>query len=244
MRRKPISHSFEECLSSARRYATRSEWQLSSENFLYGYASRRGWIDGCCAHMTKGPSSVVFSVYAYKFSDRTAYVGISRNLSAREKGHKNSGPLRDKIKKMKFEYEVIEKGVSAHGAGTRETYWWDELSKSFKMINRRKSCGILGPFQEVHKYSFDDCLKSAQNFSTKVDWWRSQDGHLYAYARRKNWIVLCCAHMKTRQRSQTECSDISRNYGNLAELRSSRDAKVYTFASRRGWKLEFGCHSV
>lgn len=194
--------------------------------------------------MSRGPSSVNFSVYVYRFSDGTAYVGISRNLYAREKGHRNSGPLRDRIKKLDFEYEVVEKGLSADIAGAREVYWWDELNKSFKMLNRRRSCGILGPFQEVSKHSLDECLKSARKFLSKVEWWRSCDGHLYAYARRKNWIDLCCSHMKTRWRSQSECSEISKRYASLAELRSSKDAKVYTFASRRGWKLEFRSHAI
>lgn len=50
----PPSITFEDCLADAKKYNTRTEWQLSGGH--YYYAAGKGWREQCCAHMSSGRS--------------------------------------------------------------------------------------------------------------------------------------------------------------------------------------------
>ncbi|MDP2566414.1 hypothetical protein [Pseudoalteromonas marina] len=44
--------TFKDCLDDARKYATRTEWQLSGGH--YYFALSKGWREACCEHMVTG----------------------------------------------------------------------------------------------------------------------------------------------------------------------------------------------
>lgn len=48
----PPCITFEDCLADARKYKTRTEWQLSGGH--YYFALGKGWREPCCAHMEQG----------------------------------------------------------------------------------------------------------------------------------------------------------------------------------------------
>jgi len=224
------THTFEECRLIALKYAKKVDWQTSGlDTKYYSFSYRRGWLKELCSHMRRGESA--YCVYCYEFEDETAYVGVTRNFARRYAWHRSCGVIKKSKCKIK-KSTILETGVTAETAGERELYWFEELSKTHRMIQSAKHIGALGP-NSTARYTVEECMKSAETFKRRVDWWRAKPS-MYAYARYHGWLSKCCAHMKQRAWTVEDCVNAAKKYASTYQWRKSSDAKLYTYAFRHG----------
>lgn len=196
----PIKYSEEEIAASAAKYKHRNDWKLAEPRY-YQAAHRRGLIAKVAGHMVPQahPYSGSYIVYAFEFSDRCAYVGLTFLPRTRFAMHMQRGPVHDHIKVCpEYTYKVVEDGITGPDVvGAIERRWMANYKAAGWTPLWTAEGGGLGTV-EVIKWTREAVLAEARKFTTKQEW---IDGSQMSYrvAKREGWFEEAAAHMPSRK---------------------------------------------
>jgi hypothetical protein len=151
LRHEPFSK--EDCVKAAGLCSSRSEF-VAKYHTIYAYAHRNGLLDEVCAHMKPkggGHGLNTRGIYAWEFSDRSVYVGLSWDSSIEGKRYsdhlegKGTGIVRSKIDSG-CTYLYIDFGIYYHEdiAGNMEAKKIEEYHSDGWIILNQNKPGALG----------------------------------------------------------------------------------------------------
>src|SRR5579859_2774329 len=103
--------TLEKCKLDAKKYHTKIEWRKNSKK-SYAAAEKEGWINECSKHMKVLGSLTKRAIYAFEFSDKSVYVGLTFNLDKRADEHlKHNSEFKTSVFKYKEESGLEPKFV-------------------------------------------------------------------------------------------------------------------------------------
>ena len=133
------------------------------------------------------------ALYAYEYSDKSVYVGLTHNYRERHLAHQRANGLAHKRKKYKETYVKFNKWYPYNIIGEKEIQLIENYrKKGWKILNKAKG-GALG--SHYVKYSDDDLKKEAKKYKHKK---RFEEGSYGAYqaAYKRGLLEYICKHMK------------------------------------------------
>lgn len=143
------------------------------------------------------PYSHAYYIYAFEFSDRHVYVGLSFR-SQRKTEHAVRGPVFDhKQLCAAYAYKELEVEIATPSqAQVAEAKWLDHYRKEGWTLLNSNRAGGLGTVRAV-RWTKDAVLAEARKYSTKQAW---IDGAQLSYriAKREGWFDEASAHMPKR----------------------------------------------
>jgi predicted GIY-YIG superfamily endonuclease len=242
MSRKPNRYwTKERCVEDALKFTTRSEWQNKSSS-AYSIALKNGWLDESCNHMIKLGSRYERLIYAFEFSDKSVYVGLTYNSIKRQQEHLNPSSS-----KKTAVYQYIEKTntipvflelTKYHNnriAIIKEAEFLEKYRLSgWNVLNKVKT-GSLGG---ISKWTKDECAEFAMKYCSKVEW---QKNHYSSYiaAFKNKWLASCTRHMKrptvwNKLWTYENCKKLVKPNMKKSEFRKLHSG-AYMAAFRNGW---------
>lgn len=197
--------TYNKCLEESKKYKFYSEF--NSNNYVaYNKVLLKGWIkDFTWLTDDRGvydTTSKMYCVYKYEWPEnKTIYIGLTKNLKERDRGHKKTIKKRGKlyessVKKYsdKNNLEIpspitIEDKLTSFEAREKEDYWVKYYTeKKWNVLNEAKtgikSGSIGGP---VKKWDYDSCYKEAKKYKSRSEFQKLSYG-AYRVAHRNNWI--------------------------------------------------------
>ena len=139
----------EECHQKALLCKTRIEFQINYATF-YQKAITNNWLDDICLHMISkiNPYDYPRIIYVYEFSDKSAYIGLTKNFNIRKASRKYN--QRDSVTKYINKTNLVPKikflteFIPAIEAQNKEQEFIDKYrSEGWNILNRKKA-GDLG----------------------------------------------------------------------------------------------------
>lgn len=185
----------ENCCENALLFTTKKDWRRNYPS-AYQSAHKNGWIDECCDHMIKLGSLNQRLIYAFEFSDKTVYVGLTYNSKNRISRHENDKRSQvykhSKISGLKPNFIELTSFLNVENAILKEKEFLDKYkSEDWTILNVKKT-GSLGG--NILYWTKNRCLIDAKKYNTKTEW--SKNSTAYDVARKYNWLDECSLHMK------------------------------------------------
>ncbi len=215
-------------VTSAKPYAHKGEWKTACIA-QYQAARRRPEIFlQATAHMSPAehPYSGSYVIYAFLFSDNSAYVGLTFRLQERYQLHMQRGAVFTHIKKCKdYTLKILEHDIeSPSEAASKEAHWVKHHQDAgWHMLNSARAGG-LGTVQ-VTKWTKEAILTQARLYSTKQEW-INKSQMSYRLAKRNGWFEEACAHMPKRDARHLVGRSISKE--SRAKMSAAKTGKTLT----------------
>jgi hypothetical protein len=138
----------ENCIKEASKFKTKLEW-IKNSNSSYSIAHRNGWLNECCGHMIIIGSHYKRLIYAFEFSDKSVYVGLTYNPVERKTSHliTPSSQVYKHIKKsgLNPEFKILTNYLDKNIASKREGKILEEyISNGWIALNKNKTGGLGG----------------------------------------------------------------------------------------------------
>lgn len=189
-----VKWTFEACKEEALKYTTKKDFIKYSAS-AYGVSCSKGWLKDIDGHLEQGGNRFKRHVYAYEFSDKCVYVGLTYKISKRRRAHNKEGAVFEHMKNTNLNplfRQLTERAVSPEQAVILEG---ESLSKyvreGWTALNIAKT-GSLGG--DVVKWTFEKCLEKAKLYSTRTTFCRAE-GSAYSACLRNKWLDEVCKHM-------------------------------------------------
>lgn len=196
MNKRPIFWTKEKCHYEALKYSYRYEFQKKSIR-AYSAACRNGWLDDVCSHMQKTGNWYKRCVYVYEFSDNSAYIGLTYNLSERNLNRKKN--KNDAVTKhinntnLKPKLKQLSDYVSVNLASSLEIFYIDKYRKNgWNILNVAKG-GTVG--NHPYRWTFNNCKNEALKYKTRNEF-KKNNKSAYEASRINGWLNEICSHMK------------------------------------------------
>ena len=216
---KNIKYTKEVCLEEAQKYSSRGEFRKNSQP-IYDAACSKNWLDEICSHMPgkikkkadwwnniercKATASLYTSLEELKNAESGCYASISKhkwqdicykhmNYRQREYTEQHLVKL---AKECKTHKEFRTKYPGAYSS-----------AKNKNILD--KICQHMPPLKKNTKSSmpltFENCKKIANNFETRSDFQKFDNGRWYQYAQRNNILNEICSHMLRKGNKKKRC---------------------------------------
>jgi hypothetical protein len=193
--------SEDEIIASAKQYTYKNEWKYGDR---IAYRAARNKDDDfylkCTEHMLTpcNPYNFSYTIYAYEFSDRHAYVGLTFRGNNRFDEHEEGGRVFDHIQVCPvFVRKVVEDNIpNPSRAGMAERRWvklytddgWIMLNK-----NRGGSTGSI-----ASKITDEMIFEDARKYQYRFDWIIANQSYV-KHAKERGIYAQCIAHMPRRR---------------------------------------------
>lgn len=234
--------SEENLIKSAAQFKHRGDWK-KARKAEYNAAWRRRLLEKCCAHMTlkTHPYSGSYIIYAFEFTDRQAYIGLTFMPIARLQQHMQRGKVFDHLKLCPtYTYKILEENISnPQTAAERERYWIALYRRCWTLLNSSKGGG-LGTIQ-ITKWTREAVLAEARKYTTRQAW---IDGRQFTYrlAKREGWFEEASAHMPRRVlgigvgRKVSQATRRKQRQAKLGTRQTKQHHKNRSEAVKKWWK--------
>lgn len=202
--KKPNGHwTKERCIKEAKKYKTKKEWKEKSYNSR-SICIKNKWTDECCKHMKPLGNLMKRMVYAYEFSDKKVYVGLTYDEKTRQREHFKD--IKKRKKSSVYNHYVLVKEIPLYIKITKTYINYDKAqqierdtiqkykSSGWNILNRIKAGGLGG---NIIKWTKEKCIEDAIKFKFRSDWNKSSPG-AYDAAHRNKWLDVCCNHMQKK----------------------------------------------
>lgn len=195
-----LKYSDEELVDLAKQFQHKSDWKKSNSGAYQMAIRRPGVFDRAVAHMTpkSNPYSGSYVIYAYEFTDRHAYVGLTFLPKTRYAQHMCRGPVFDHLKICPtFTYKIVEEGL-ANPSDTQaaEGKWQSQYATDGWTALHSAKAGGLGAVSRG-KWTKEAVLAKAKEFTTRKGWYLGNQ-FTYSLAKREGWFEEAVAHMPRR----------------------------------------------
>lgn len=170
----------------ARKYKHRKEFEDNSAG-AYDAAQRYGWLDDICAHMIPQANLQSRALYAFEFSDKSVYIGLTWNYNERYKHHLSCNKIIKEKRQIHTETFVKYNDFYPMSvAGQKELELIEKYRNEGWVILNKAKAGALGGNRI--KWTFDACLKELQKYETKREF-QLKSQSCYMVALRRGWIA-------------------------------------------------------
>ena len=198
--RNGIKYSDQELVDSAKPFQHKSDWK-EGDKLRYNMAILRPDVfKQATAHMIPkaSPYSGSYVIYAYEFTDRRAYVGLTFRPKVRHWQHMRTGPVFEHLKVCStYVHKVVEENLaSPTGAAAAEKRWIERYTSSGWMMLNGSAAGSLGTVN-IGKWTKEAVLAKAREFQTRKAWYLGSQ-FTYGLAKREGWFEEAAAHMPRR----------------------------------------------
>ena len=207
MQRLKHRHTDEELAASAAPFQHKSQWKKACPNEYNTALNRpREFFDRITAHMTaaESPYAGDYFVYAFSFSDRSMYVGLTYR-KARYEEHLKRGPVAEHIAKLRaqghdanFVYRVLVADIESPSEAARQERECIARYKSHWNLLNIHEGGSLGTLTK--KWTKEMTLEEALRYKTRKDWALASRTS-YEVAKDSGWFEEAAAHMPLRDGS-------------------------------------------
>jgi hypothetical protein len=231
------------CLEESSRYKTRSEFNKFSSK-AYQHAWQNGWLDEICSHMQLFGDKYKRCIYAYEFSDNSAYVGLTFNINIRHSNHISNmkSPVYNKINQnLKYKFKKLSIYLDIDKAKELEKYYVDEYKKNkWLILNKAKTGGTGG---KLIKWTKEKCEEESLKYETKSEI-KKYNGTVYNVIMKKNWTYMF-NHMIQYQKptgywTKERCQEEALKFNNKKDFK--KYSKAYSPSCKKGWLNEICIH--
>jgi len=190
MRKSKNYWTKEKCQEDALLYKSRSEYNKKSCS-SYCKAWENGWLDEICSHMLTIGNKYKKCIYSYEFLDtKTAYIGLTFNLTVRNEQHQKRGPVFIYSQNNKItNFIQLTDYIDVEDAKVKEEFYVNKyLSEGWQVLNTAKPGAIGGG---VRKWTLEKCILDAKKYNNKYDYRMSKG---YRAATRNKWLDIIYEH--------------------------------------------------
>ena len=239
-----IKWTYEKCIEIALSCETRKEFREKYPSaFVKIYTM--GWSDDIFSHMKVPDLIIERVVYAFEFTDKSVYVGLTADLNKREKQHIQSAgsavyqhiqkTQEYPIKKLISDGYILVSDAQILEGTTVELY----RSNGWNILNKAKT-GAIGGSQI--KWTKEKCAEIAFKCKSRGEFIKKY-GTPYYTALRKGWLDDICSHMVSKIKpngywTNITCNEESKKCINSKELRN-KCSTAYNNAIKYKWELEY-----
>jgi predicted GIY-YIG superfamily endonuclease len=201
--KRPISHRLkwtkDNCMVEALKYDSKSNWKLNAGG-SFNSAKKNGWINDCTKHMIRLGSKYKRLIYAFEFSDKCVYIGLTYNPKERREEHLNSkrkkkSAVYQHIVKTGLypEYKELTEYIDKDSASVREGEYLNKYKQDgWIILNKIKTGGLGG---NIRIWSKEVCESLAKNYNTKIEFLTNHRTP-YLTSQKRGWLNEICSHMK------------------------------------------------
>jgi len=195
----------DELVQIGKQYQHKGDWKrapIENHRMAYQAAYRSGpeVFARATAHMTPKahPYSGSYTVYAYEFADRHAYVGHTFQPVARRTMHMQRGPvLKHMAVCLDYTYKTLEAGISNPMESAKaEAHWQAKYLEQGWLPLWTAKAGGLGTVQVV-RWTKENVMAEARKYKTRQEW-IDHSQMSYRIAKREGWFEEASAHMPKR----------------------------------------------
>jgi len=181
----------DEIKQEASQYVHRGDFLKKSPK-AFAIAKKRKILDIVCAHMIPNAGLERRALYAYEYSDRSVYVGLTYNYEKRHAQHKTNSFLVDKRSKCSENYVRFDVWYPMQIAGSKEKDLIEIYRNSGWTILNKNRAGGLGA--KVNLWTNERLAEEAGKYKYRNDF-RLGSASAYTVAHKRGIIDQICAHM-------------------------------------------------
>jgi hypothetical protein len=237
----------EKCKTEALNYKSRSEYSKGN-GASYQFAMKQGedFMSLICSHMVIKGNQYKRMIYAYEFTDKYVYVGLTYNEQKRKEEHlvDKRGPVAKHISMSGLfpEYKKLEEYIDVEKAKELEQYHIDKYKKEGWLVINKTKAGALGTNDTY--WTKEKCKEIALHYNKKEDLRFAPGlGGLYNAARKRGWWDEICSHMKGGNRKWTkeELIKTAKDFNTRGQF-GKKEPSAYSTALHNGWLDEVCVH--
>ena len=188
----------EKCRDEALKYDTKQKFRKLSRG-AHNHAYRNNFLDEICEHMQIVGNLYKRCIYAFEFSDKCVYIGLTSNLECRKYQHLNSEDsavykhiLYNKISPY---IKKLTDYIACDLAKIKEAEYIEKYRDlGYTILNRRKA-GAVGCNNII--WTYEKCKLEALKYDTKTQFNVNSRG-AYMAAHKNKWLFDICQHMPKR----------------------------------------------
>ena len=196
--------TFDRCLASAKKYTNRTLW-FQHEVPASRAARTKGWLQECCAHMTKGKKANGFWTLEKCIEEAKKYKTLSEwirksgssHQKAMKKGWISACSSHMTSPQKPSGYWTLERCKEDSMHFTSRTLWARGSNSAYLTAQRNnwldQCCEHMRTIRET--WTFEKCHKRALRYVSKAQF-EKNDSKAYRAAYKNGWLNKCCAHMK------------------------------------------------
>lgn len=194
---RPKKWTKEKSALAAKRYKSRTEFRLGTSG-AYNSARRDGFLDEICEHMEVKGSRYSRAIYAFEFSDKSVYVGLTYNYDQRYKGHLRSNKtIIEKTQELGHTFLEFNNWSPIEEAAKNEAKTIENYRKrGWKILNKSKA-GSLGASEKY--WTKNKCIKEVKRYETKKEFQLKSPG-AYSSASKGGFLREITKHLKKHDR--------------------------------------------
>lgn len=254
-----IKWTYEECLASAAKHTSLTEWAKGPEASAYVAANKNGWLEDCRAHMELLCKPNGYWAIKENCLDAAQLCKTPTEFAKQYSGAWNAAKAKNWLDEC-----------YAHMVDVRKPkgYWTLELCRESAAKYNSKAgwkkadpaavnaahkngwidqcCAHMArPKNWRLKWTLETCKESAAKYKTKPEWKKAEQG-AYNAAYTNGWAEECCSHMVkppayNKKWTLETCKKSAAKYKTKSEWQNN-ELGAYTAARRNGWLAECCCH--
>lgn len=191
----------ERCYEAATKCSCASE-MVKNFKVAYGIARKNGWDSEYVWFTTPAVQKLnneekKHEIYVYEdFVSKVCYVGLSKNVKQRDKGHRRL--IKGKADSVKKYFDsigmnipkpkILESGLTPEEAQVKEDFWKIEYAKNgWTLLNKAKTGKGTSSLGGFAKWDFEAVKKEAGKFTTLMDFANAK-GSAYNVALANGWL--------------------------------------------------------
>lgn len=183
------------------------------------------------------------NIYAFEFSDKSVYVGLSVNVRRRFKDHHREGAIRGKLRNCSYQFVVFNGDYTKKQAKVAEGEYLEMyLEEGWRKLNRYKTGSLGSP---IKKITDEKILETAKKCKTYGEFFRNHYS-LYSTCLQRGIIdqvrkILPSERIFKNTITKDQCLKIAKKYKTRTGLRKSHP-KIYDKIKRESWCSECFSH--
>lgn len=258
VKRKPIKWNKENCKEAAKVCKSKSEFNKKYPG-AYKESKLCGWFDEITKHFTLIGNKYKRCIYAYEFSDKCVYVGLTCNLKKRNVQHKTKtdSAVYQHIKETN-EYpnpKQLTDYIDYLEASKKEGEILTEyINNGWKSLNRRDTGGLGSSFEKKKKtrkrningyWTLDRCKKEALKYDFRTEFINSSPT-AYSIAHKNGWLDEVTKHMNYKCRqiwTKEEALREALKYNSKTDFMNGSNG-CYQVCLKNGWMNDVSSHMI
>lgn len=236
--RKPRNYwTLEICKKEALKYEYKSDFRKKSNN-AYNASRRHDWINNVCSHMKSSGDKYHRCIYAYEFSDKHAYIGLTYNMDVRVHS-RNKNPNDSVIKYINktgltpklitlTDYVLVDDAIKL------EEYYCEKYKNDgWLMLNQVKT-GSVGT---INRWNREECIEEAKKCENRTEFYLRCG--TYQAAKRYGWLDEVLSYIPQKRKKNgywtiDKCIEVASKYVKKIEFRKN-GGSAYVIACRNNW---------
>ncbi len=247
-----VKWTFEVCKELALKCKFKKEFK-ENYNGAYQAAKTKKWMNDICGHMIPIGNRYNRCIYAYEFSDNSAYIGLTYSIDERNKVHTNTGSTYDNNNSAVREH-ILKTGLTPKlnqltgyinylKAAKEEDNWVEKYRASGFTILNKMPTGVLSLSNTI--YTKEKCKEILMRHEYKQDA-RREHPDIFTICKRHRWHASIIKKMKLNRKpnnywTKKRCAEVVKSVSSIQELRN-KNVSVYNCIGKNGWKDELLGH--